>query len=336
MLVGHTLTGAKVKGLPLLHRMESLGSGPGTCGFVCHPQTPRIVNGFSAKGGSVPRSIIFPSSVSEIFEDTRHENEYPVLGVRTLDNSIYFFPIKEGVLGPSPHKKAKSPPQLRTILAKSPSKLSVNSVVSMQQFPCVMCRNEIVLFAKDLKEAPLVWKIPVDVCGSSITDYVWIQDTEKVVPELILDLTSRTGCIKSGKQKLGKDLIIFGDSLGHVFWAQSPDGKTKQTENPQIFYTAETSDPICRIFMISRDGSSLLDTLVIVTTKGFVKVMWWSHVEAHHKSGKVDVSSFNRMEFQFQLGEENLSKSKICCSNVKKIKIYLFVLLFFINRGKYY
>lgn len=319
MLVGHTLAGTRAKGLPLLHKMESLDSGSGTCGFVCHPQTPRIVNGFSARRGTVPRSIVFPSTVSEIFEDNRHESESPILGVRTLDNRIYFFPIKEGGSEPSPHKKAKSSPQLRTIFSKSPSKLSVNNVVSMQHFPCVMCRNEIILFGKKLKDPPIAWKIPVEVCGSSLTDYLWIQDTAKVAPELILDLSSRAGCIKSGKQKLGKDLIIFGDSLGHVFWTQSPDGKAKQTENPQIFYTAEARDPISRIFMASRDGSPLLDTIVVVTSKGFVKVLWWNHVKGHSKNGKTDELSSSKMEFQFQLDEEDFSKFKICFSNVKRI-----------------
>lgn len=202
----------------------------------------------------------------------------------------------------------------------------------MQQFPCVLCKNEVILFGKGLKGAPLVWKIPEEVCGSSLTEYVRIRNASKVVPELICDLSSKTGCVKSGDQGTKKDLILLGDSLGHVFWVQSPSGKDRKTENPQIFYTAETSDPICRIFLLSRNGGTLLDTIVIINSRGFVKVLWWNHVESGHKDEKCENKIDIKMEFQFQIDEEKLSKSSICCSNVKDpFFTYLFMYYFIIK-----
>lgn len=318
MLVGHTLSGVRVKGLPLLHRVGSSISEPRACGFVCHPQTPRIVNSFSAKRGAIPRSVIFPSNVIELFEDVRRKKDSPVLGVRTLDSKVYFFPLKEYEREVPPHKKAKSLPRPRTISAGSPSQLLVNNVVSMRQFPCVLCKNEVILFGKDSREPLLTWKVPKEVCGSSLTEYVWVQDTSKVAPELIYDLSLTAGCIKYGKQKSKGDLIVFGDSLGHVFWTRSPDGEDGKTENPQVFYTSEGHDPICRIFMVSRSGGTLLDTMLIVTAKGSVKVLWWKHADNCCKSDKKEEVVFDKMEFQFQIDEENISKSTICFSNVKQ------------------
>lgn len=308
--------------------MAPTKSWPEAGGAVCHPRAPRVVNTFSLRGGALPRSIVFPSSVAELFEDNRHGLETPVLGVRTLDNRVYLFRYRSSENEVPPRKKAKDTSRALSVLANPLPCASISGVIAMHQFPCVLCRNEVAVFEDGLKGKRAVWKVPGEVCGS-LTEYVWVQDVVKVVPELTSDVTRISGNVCIGTERHSqRDLVLFGDSLGHVFWASSPLGQCERTENPQVFYTAETRDPICRIFVCSRDGISPLDTIIVVTSGGLVKVFWWKHEEPCCPQGDGDNNNNNnnssgnsnhkRVEFQFEIKGESLSKSTVCCGNVKR------------------